>query len=97
MIDLERTRLIAQIDEPNKNYEVNEFLIRLHEDGTLWAGSDSGCSCYDGFNAANYEPYTSVMNLRLRFSTWVGNWGDGSGFEAGAWDTFHKAIDAASR
>jgi hypothetical protein len=94
MIDLKNTRLVGDIQEPNMSYETNEFLIRTDLEGTIWAGSDSGCSCYDGFDPANYEPFHSIGDLRQRFASWIDNWGDGVGLEAAAWEEFHAALMA---
>jgi len=95
MIELEKTVLIGEIHEPNLSYETNEFQIRRDLKGNLWAGSDGGCSCYEGFDPSNYEPFHSIGDLRMRFATWIGDWGDGSGLEAEAWDEFHTALKSA--
>ena len=92
MIELEKTVLIGEINEPNLCYQTNEFLIRKDQDGVLWAGSDGGCSCYDGFDPANYQPYRDLGDLRTRFSGWVNEWYDGAGLEAAAWEEFNAAL-----
>lgn len=90
---LEHTALVAEIEEPNLGYEANEFVIRRDEATGIWyAGSDGGCSCYDGFNPANFSRYTDIGDLRLAFGAWVGGWWDGAGHEAAGWEQFHTAV-----
>lgn len=90
---IDRTIPLAEINEPNLSYEYNEFVIRKDPTtGVFWAGSDGGCSCYSGFDPANFEPFNTASELRVRFHQWVGEWRDGAGHEAAAWEDFHSAV-----
>jgi hypothetical protein len=92
MIDLDETVLLAEIREPELYYEYNEFVIRQGSDGVFWAGSDGGCSCYEGFRDENFQPFRSEREIRALFSAWVGDWCSGTGHEAAAWDQYHAAF-----
>lgn len=90
---IERTIPVVEIDEPNMGYEYNEFQVRKDPiTGILYAGRDGGCSCYEGFNPANFEACDSVGRVRVLFHQWIGEWHDGSGHEAAAWEQFHEAV-----
>jgi hypothetical protein len=92
-VDLSHTIEVVQIDEEGMSYETNEFVVRYDPAASVWyAGSDGGCSCYDGFDDANLERVDSVGELRRKFSGWITGWHDGVGREAAAWDKFNEAI-----
>lgn len=91
---LGRTIPVATINEPNKCYETNEFQVRQDLDtGIFYAGHDSGCSCYEGFNPANFVPYGTAMEVRAAFHNWMAGWRDGWGHEAAAWEAFNQAVN----
>lgn len=93
MINVDETVPLAEIEEPGLSYEHNEFLVRWDPKAQVyWAGSDGGCSCYEGFNPANYQPYTTERDIRALFSAWISDWHDGVGQEAAAWDKYHAAF-----
>lgn len=91
---VERTVRVVEINEPNMSYEVNEFQVRKDpETGLFWAGHDSGCSCYEGFNPANFAPCNTVGGVRALFQNWMATtWRDGWGREAAAWEAFNEAV-----
>lgn len=92
MINMDQTIHVGTINEPNLWYETNEFVIRWAPlEGQWWAGSDSGCSCYDGMSIENYFPYREVREIRPVFSSWISTWRDGVGLEAAAWESFNAA------
>lgn len=91
---IERTVPIITIDEPNMSYETNEFQVRQDpETGIFYAGHDSGCSCYEGFNPANFAPFESAGAVRESFQSWMAStWRDGWGHEAAALERFSEAV-----
>lgn len=90
---IERTVHVVTVNEPNMSYETNEFQVRKDPTtGLFYAGSDSGCSCYEGFNPANFAPYDLVGGVRAAFQNWMATWRDGWGQEAAAWEDFNEAV-----
>lgn len=50
---------IGELDDPNANYSFDIFAVWKHEEtGTIYYGTDSGCSCPSPF-----EDYTSLDQL----------------------------------
>ena len=90
---IERTIPVVEVNEPNMGYEYNEFVVRKDPNtGILYAGSDGGCSCYSGFDPANFVPYDLVGGVRAAFHNWIAGWHDGVGHEAAAWEEFNEAV-----
>jgi hypothetical protein len=44
---------LAEINDPNECWSFDDFVLWQHEDGTLYWGSDSGCSCPSPFEDVN--------------------------------------------
>lgn len=70
--------IVAEVD-PSEEYEFDITAVWKHEDGRVFWGQDSGCSCpspFEGYNniddlteLRNYEDYRKLVDHILRYTT----------------------------
>lgn len=87
---INRTVPVFQYEEPNTDYDIEEYQIRFEPGVGAWfAGNDSGCSCYPGFDEENFTRFSTLAEVQQDFSRWISGWRDGRGLEAAAWEAFY--------
>lgn len=58
-------------EDPDLSYETDEFIVERDPSGQFFYGSDGGCSCYGGFDPANFTGTFDAAEVRRAFSAWV--------------------------
>jgi len=80
--------VIFRYGDPDLSYETNEFIVERDPSGQLFYGSDGGCSCYEGFDPANFTGTFDVAEVQRGFAAWVSTISN----PAPAWEEFKIAI-----
>jgi hypothetical protein len=75
-------------EDPDLSYETDEFIVERDPLGQFFYGNDGGCSCYEGFDPANFTGTFDIAEVQRGFSEWV----KGIRNPAPAWEEFKANV-----